>query len=77
MMEAGSVYTIKATLRNDGATPWRKADGTRVTLRLYRLTDGAASRQAKARCARCIDPQISQIPGLFRRGLGFGRVSAA
>jgi hypothetical protein len=36
MLETGGVYTVQATLRNDGTTVWRKADGARVTLRLYR-----------------------------------------
>lgn len=36
MLEAGSVYDVHATLRNDGTTAWRKADGARVTLRLYK-----------------------------------------
>jgi hypothetical protein len=44
-LESGSVYEVHATLRNDGARPWRKAEGARVTLRLYRTdldTKGAA-----------------------------------
>ena len=36
MVEAGGVYSVSATLRNDGASAWRKADGARVSLRLYR-----------------------------------------
>lgn len=43
MVEAGGVYPVTATLRNDGASVWRKADGIRVTLRLYRLTDGVSA----------------------------------
>ena len=36
MAEAGGVYTVAATLRNDGGAAWRKADGARISLRLYR-----------------------------------------
>ncbi len=46
-LESGGVYPVQATLRNDGAQPWRKADGTRVTLRLYRAAlTGSASGSA-------------------------------
>lgn len=37
--EAGSVYEVHATLRNDGAATWRKAEGARVSLRLYRTAE--------------------------------------
>ncbi len=37
-MEAGSVYTATATLRNDGSAVWSKARHARVTYRLSRLT---------------------------------------
>ena len=36
MVEAGGVYPVTATIRNDGNAIWRKADGARVSLRLYR-----------------------------------------
>ena len=42
MVEAGGVYAVSATLRNDGAAAWRKADGARVSLRLYRTERTAA-----------------------------------
>lgn len=37
--EAGSVYSVDATLRNDGSAIWRPTDNARVTLRLYRADD--------------------------------------
>jgi hypothetical protein len=46
MLETGSVYTVQATLRNDGPAPWRKADNARVTLRLYRSAPGAGTDAA-------------------------------
>ena len=36
MIEAGGVYPVSATIRNDGNATWRKVDGARVSLRLYR-----------------------------------------
>ena len=36
MLENGSVYSVSASIRNDGSTTWSKGDDTRVTLRLYR-----------------------------------------
>jgi hypothetical protein len=36
MLESGSVYHARVTLRNDGTQPWRKADGARITFRLFR-----------------------------------------
>lgn len=33
--ETGSVYEVRAILRNDGTTTWRKAEGARVTARLF------------------------------------------
>lgn len=45
-LENGSVYDLHATLRNDGSAVWRKTDGARVTLRLYRtvLSDTAGNQ---------------------------------
>ncbi|HLV81717.1 MAG TPA: hypothetical protein VKT32_15630, partial [Chthonomonadaceae bacterium] len=40
MLESGSVYDARVTLRNEGATTWRKADGAQVALRLFRATIG-------------------------------------
>lgn len=36
-LEAGSAYTANVTLRNDGAQTWRKSEGARITLRLFRV----------------------------------------
>jgi hypothetical protein len=38
MLESGGVYNVQVTLRNDGEQTWRKVEGARVTLRLYRTT---------------------------------------
>jgi hypothetical protein len=47
MLETGSVYSVRTVLRNDGTLPWRKADGARVSLRLYRsASSGEAERSA-------------------------------
>lgn len=35
LLETGSVYSASVTLRNDGTQTWRKAQGGRVTLRLF------------------------------------------
>ncbi len=35
LLENGGLYEVNATLRNDGTTTWRKADGVRVGVRLY------------------------------------------
>src|SRR5579871_6009131 len=51
MLEDGSVYAVQATLRNDGATAWRKADSARVTLRLYHTVGGPASEGAGSQTA--------------------------
>ncbi len=48
-LENGSVYTVGATLRNDGAMPWRKTDHARLTLRLARLNALAGSDSLAAR----------------------------
>jgi hypothetical protein len=46
MLETGGLYSVQATLRNDGAQGWRKADGARVTLRLYRTAPGTGGNAA-------------------------------
>ncbi len=39
LLENGGLYEVNATVRNDGRTTWRKADGVRVGIRLYRVKD--------------------------------------
>ncbi|HLK61415.1 MAG TPA: hypothetical protein VKU00_33000, partial [Chthonomonadaceae bacterium] len=48
MLETGSVYPVSATLRNDGTTVWRKAEGGRVTVRLYRVSAAGGAEEAPA-----------------------------
>ncbi len=43
MVEAGGVYSVTATLRNDGAAAWRKSDGARIGLRLSRTERAAVT----------------------------------
>ena len=47
-METGSAYTANVTLRNEGAQTWRKAEGARVTLRLYRVTPPTITGDTKS-----------------------------
>ncbi|MCW3094821.1 MAG: putative cellulase [Chthonomonadaceae bacterium] len=47
LLENGGLYEVNATLRNDGSTTWRKADGVRVGVRLYSVNE-TANGQASA-----------------------------
>lgn len=46
--ENGSVYDVTVTLRNDGARPWRAADGAFVALRLYTSSPAAGEMLSTA-----------------------------
>jgi hypothetical protein len=47
-LETGSAYTANVTLRNEGTQTWRKAEGARVTLRLYRVAPPEAAEDTKS-----------------------------
>jgi hypothetical protein len=59
IVEAGGVYDISATLRNDGSMTWRKADNVRVTVRLYRTPEEAAETAvATADASAIVDQDV-------------------
>ncbi|HLI49892.1 MAG TPA: hypothetical protein VKV18_14560 [Chthonomonas sp.] len=47
MMESGSVYTVHALLRNNGAATWKASEKFRVTLRLYRVEEAVSGHETE------------------------------
>jgi hypothetical protein len=62
MLETGGVYTVEATLRNDGAAPWLRSEGARVSLRLQRTEAGNATAETALSLADATAELTEDVP---------------
>ena len=61
-VEAGGAYPVSATLRNDGAQTWRRSEGARATLRLYRVTPGESPQSAPTETLLATPDSTFELP---------------